>query len=94
MAFIYENNGNWEKRKVKGHRLHLRRKMKENNRKLKKIENSFIKRLLRISSQTFLGSFLELSLYYLSYYRILRFFLENSWRTSTSIDTIGFSCSY
>jgi len=29
--FIYENNGNSEKRKVKGHRLHVRRKLKENN---------------------------------------------------------------
>ena len=36
VAFIYENNGNWEKRKVKGHRFHVRRKMKENNGKLKK----------------------------------------------------------
>ena len=32
-TFIYENNGNYEKRKVKGHRLHVRRKMKENNGK-------------------------------------------------------------
>jgi len=32
-TFIYENNGNWEKKKVKGHRLHVRRKMKENNGK-------------------------------------------------------------
>ena len=31
--FIYENNGNWEKRKVKGQRLHARRKIKENNGK-------------------------------------------------------------
>jgi len=29
--FIYENNGNYERRKVKGHRFHVRRKMKENN---------------------------------------------------------------
>ena len=32
-TFIYENNGNQEKKKVKGHRLHVRRKMKENNGK-------------------------------------------------------------
>jgi len=31
--FIYENDGNYEKREVKGHRLHVRRKMKENNGK-------------------------------------------------------------
>jgi len=29
--FIYENNENSEKREVKGHNLHVRRKMKENN---------------------------------------------------------------
>ena len=28
---IYENNGNQEKGKVKGHKFHVRRKMKENN---------------------------------------------------------------
>ena len=32
-TFIYENNGNQEKRKVKGHKLHVRRKMKENKGK-------------------------------------------------------------
>jgi len=32
-TFVYENNGNYEKREVKGHRLHVRRKMKENNGK-------------------------------------------------------------
>ena len=31
LGFIYENNRKYEKRKVKGHRLHVRRKMKENN---------------------------------------------------------------
>ena len=31
--FIYENNGKWEKKKVKGHMFHVRRKMKENNGK-------------------------------------------------------------
>ena len=36
------------KRKVKGNMLHLRRKMKENNRKMKKIEATLIKRLLRL----------------------------------------------
>ena len=30
---IYENNGNYEKRKVKGHKLHVGRKMQENNGK-------------------------------------------------------------
>lgn len=29
--FIYENKGNWDKMKVKGHKLHVRREMKENN---------------------------------------------------------------
>ena len=28
-AFIYENNGNYDKRKVEGHRLHVRRKIME-----------------------------------------------------------------
>ena len=32
-TFTYENNGNKEKRKVKGHKLHVRRKLKENNGK-------------------------------------------------------------
>ena len=32
-TFIYENNGNYEKNEVKGHRLQVRRKMKENNEK-------------------------------------------------------------
>ena len=41
-TFIYENNGKYEKREVKGHRLHVRRKMKENNGKLKKLEASSI----------------------------------------------------
>jgi len=27
-TFIYENNGNEEKREVKGHRLHVRRKLR------------------------------------------------------------------
>ena len=31
--FNYENNGNLEKREAKGHRLHVRRKLKENNGK-------------------------------------------------------------
>ena len=29
-TFIYEINGNQEKKEVKGHKLHVRRKMKEN----------------------------------------------------------------
>ena len=32
-TIIYENIGNWEKKEVKGHKLHVRRKMKENNGK-------------------------------------------------------------
>jgi len=36
--FIYENKGNQEKGEVKGHMLHVRRKMKENSGKLKKLE--------------------------------------------------------
>ena len=35
-TFIYENNGNQEKREVKGHRLYVTRKMKENSGKLRK----------------------------------------------------------
>ena len=31
--FIYENNGNQDKRKEKGHKLHVRRKMEENEGK-------------------------------------------------------------
>ena len=34
LVFVYENNGKYKKQKVKGHRLHVRRKMKENNGKL------------------------------------------------------------
>jgi len=30
---LFENNGNWEKREVKGHRLHVKKKLKENNGK-------------------------------------------------------------
>ena len=56
---------------MKGHRLHVRRKMKENNEKLKKIEASLIKRLKRISSWTFVSLVLELSLYPLSLFFIL-----------------------
>ena len=32
-TFNYENNGNWEKREMKGHGLHVRIKLKENNGK-------------------------------------------------------------
>ena len=32
-TFINENNGNWEKKEVKGHRFHVRMKLKENNGK-------------------------------------------------------------
>ena len=47
--FIFKNNGNQEKMKVKGHRLHVRSKMKENNAKIKIIEATLIKRLMRIN---------------------------------------------
>ena len=30
-TLIYENKGRYEKSKVKGHRLHVKMKMKENN---------------------------------------------------------------
>ncbi len=46
---------------MKGHRFHVRRKMKENEGKMKKIEASMIKRILRISSQDFV--ILELDFY-------------------------------
>ena len=36
--FIYENNVNWEENKMKGHRVHVRRKIRENIGKLKKLE--------------------------------------------------------
>ena len=45
---IYENNGNQEKTKMKSHKLHVRRRLKENNGKLNKLEASLIKRILRI----------------------------------------------
>jgi len=48
LHIIYENNG--KKMKVKGHRFHVRRKMKENEGKMKKIKTSMIKWILRISS--------------------------------------------
>ena len=35
-TFIYENIGNKEKMEVKGHKLHVRRKIKENNGKINK----------------------------------------------------------
>ena len=52
---------------MKGHMLHVRRKMKENNGKLKKLEASLIKRPMRISSQLFVIFSLVLSLYSLSH---------------------------
>ena len=68
------------KRKVKGNMFHLRRKMKENNGKMKKIEATLIKRLLRISGQDLISSVLKLFHYSLSpsYSWILRVFFENS----------------
>jgi len=47
---------------MKGHAWHVRRKLKENGGKMKKLEASIIKRLLRISSQPFVSLVLELIL--------------------------------
>jgi len=44
---------------VKGHRFHVRRKLKENKGKIKKLEASLIKGLLRISWQLWLVKFLS-----------------------------------
>jgi len=65
--------------KVKGRRLHLRRKMKENNGKLKKIEASLMKRLMRISWYLFsILTFCQLNFGALSLtLGHLRVFLEN-----------------
>ena len=63
---------------MKGHKLHVRRKLKENNVKLKKIEASLIKELMRISWYLFVSSILELSLFSLSHSWTLRVFLEHS----------------
>ena len=41
--------------KVKGHMLHVRRKLKENRGKMKKLDASIIKRFLRINSQILVG---------------------------------------
>jgi len=46
---------------VTGNWLDVRRKMKENNKNLMKIEASLIKRLMRMSSWIFISSVLELS---------------------------------
>ena len=61
---------------MKGHRLHVRRKMKENNGNFKKMEASLIKRLMRISSWLLISSFLELSHYSVS---LTLIHLEFSW---------------
>ena len=45
---------------MKGHKLHVKRKMKENNGKMKKLEASRIKRYQRISLYIFVSSVLEL----------------------------------
>ena len=63
--FIYENNGNYEKRKVTGHMLHVRRKRNQNNGKSKKLKASLLKMFLRISWKDFF-SHLWLSHYSLS----------------------------
>ena len=81
---------------MKGHRLHVRRKMKENNgnyeknevkryrmhvtRKMKEIEASLIKILMRISGLDLVSSFLELSHYSLFLSHTLGY-LEFSWST-------------
>jgi len=68
---------------VKGHRFRVRRKMKENNGKLKKIEASLIKRLLRINWYILSVNFGALSLF--SHSWTLRAFLENSSIGSTKV---------
>ncbi len=65
---------------MKGHKLHAKRKLKENNGKMKKIEVSLIKRLVRISSWLLVSSVLELALYSLSLSLTVRY-LKFSWRT-------------
>ena len=72
-TFIYENKGKYEKKKIKCHRLHVRRKMK-------KIYSSLIKRLLGIS-------WYLLSFQFLSYLIIISLshtlgYLEFSWSNS------------
>ena len=42
---------------MKGHRFHVRKKMKENNGKLNKLEAALIKRILRINWYLFLVQF-------------------------------------
>ena len=68
-TFFYENNGNEEKREMKGHMLHLRRKIMENE---DKIEASSIKMILRINWYPFASSLLELYNYSLSLSLTLR----------------------
>ena len=46
---------------MRGHTLHVTRKMKENNGKMKKLEASLLKMLVRISSWLLISSVLELS---------------------------------
>ena len=63
---------------MKGHMFHVRRKMKENNGKLKKIEDSSLKRLMRMRwyllSFHFRNSLFILSL---SHSWILRVFMDH-----------------
>jgi len=66
---------------VKGHKLHVRRKMEENNGKMKKIEASLIKMLMRISSWLLISLVLELSFYSLS--------LSYSWPLRVSVEHSG-----
>ena len=82
---------------MKGCRLHVRRKMK-------KIEASLIKRIMRINSQTFSNLVLEISLYCLSLLGecgILIILDKEGKRgagkckwTLGSTDTMAFSCRY
>lgn len=62
-TITYENKGNNEKRNMEGHRLNVRRKMKENDgkwRKTKKIETSLIKIFMRINGKDLISLVWEL----------------------------------
>lgn len=66
-TFIDENNGNQEKMKMKGHKLHVRRKLKEYNGKSRK-QRPLLKMAYEDQLVHFLGLVLELSRYTLSLY--------------------------
>jgi len=63
---FYIDKGNYKKRKIKGHTLHVRRKLKKNRGKMKKSKASIIKRHYSIS----LGPFVNLELELVSKRRI------------------------